>query len=250
LVDYDTTDIAASYDLGRDHGPAYLDLWMRTVGAYAHAPRAILDLGCGTGRFSRALAAHFDAELIGVDPSSKMLEQARRKPGDHRVQYQSGRGEAIPLPDGSVDLVFMSMVLHHVPDPAALARECRRVLRPEGIVFLRGAVREHLAGYPDVPFFPAMVPILERILPPASFVRDTFEAAGFRTLAIDVIRQEVAPSFDAYAAKIATRADSVIASLEPADFDAGMAALRAHAARTPGVAVLEPIDVFVFRADG
>ena len=247
-MDYDTTDIAATYDLGRDHGPAYLDLWMRTVGAYVRAPRAILDLGCGTGRFSSALAAHFDAELIGVEPSTKMLEQARRKPADRRVRFESGRGEAIPLPDGSIDLVFMSMVFHHVSDPALLARECHRVLRRDGIAFLRGCVREQFANLPDVPFFPAMVPILERVLSPASFVRDTFEAAGFRTLAIDVIRQEVAPSFDAYAAKIATRADSVIASLEPADFEAGMTALRAHAARNPGVAVFEPVDVFVFRS--
>jgi len=247
-MDYDTTDIAATYDLGRDHGPAYLDLWMRTLGAYVHAPRAILDLGCGTGRFSNALAAHFDAELIGVEPSTKMLEQARRKPADRRVRYESGRGEAIPLPDSSIDLVFMSMIFHHVSDPTLLARECHRVLRQDGIAFLRGCVREQLANYPDVPFFPAMVPILERVLPPASFVRDTFEAAGFRTLAIDVIRQEVAPSFDAHVAKIATRADSVIASLEPADFEAGMTALRAHAARSPGVAVLEPVDVFVFRS--
>lgn len=247
-MDYDATDIAAAYDLGRDHGPAYLDLWMRTVGAYVHAPRAILDLGCGTGRFSNALAAHFDAELVGVEPSTRMLEQARRKPADRRVRYESGRGEAIPLPDGSIDLVFMSMMFHHVSDPALVARECRRVVRHDGIAFMRGAVREHLAGYPDVPFFPAMVPILERVLPPASFVRETFEAAGFRTRAIDVIRQQVAPSFEAYADKIATRADSVIASLEPADFEAGMAALRAHAARNPGVAVFEPVDVFVFRA--
>jgi SAM-dependent methyltransferase len=96
-VDYDATDIPAVYDLGRDHGPAFLDLWMRTVAAHVRAPRTILDLGCGTGRFSNALAAHFDADVIGVDPSAKMLEQARRKPVDRRVRYQSGRGEAIPL---------------------------------------------------------------------------------------------------------------------------------------------------------
>ena len=52
----------------------------------------------------------------------------------------------------------------------------------------------------------------------------------------------------AYVAKIAMRADSVSASLEPADFEAGMTALRAHAARNPGIAVLEPVAVFVFRS--
>jgi len=247
-VDYDVTDIATVYDLGRSHGPAVLDLWMRAVEAHIRAPNRILDLGCGTGRFSSALAAHFDTEVIGIDPSAKMLEQARAKPADRRVRYERGRGEAIPLPDGSVDLVFMSMIFHHVSDPALVARECRRVLRHGGCVFMRGGTREQIASYPYVPFIPATVPLLEQVLTPTSFVRDMFEAAGFRTLAIELVRQEVAPSFEAYAAKLATRADSVIAMLAPADLEVGIAALRAHAVRNPDLAVFEPIDVFVFRA--
>src|SRR5262245_15549980 len=220
---------------------------MRAIEAHVHAPNGILDLGCGTGRFSNALAAHFDTEVIGVDPSAKMLEQARGKPTDRRVRYASGRGEAIPLPDRSVDLVFMSMIFHHVSDPALVARECWRVLRHEGCVFMRGGTREQIMRYPYVPCIPATVPLLEQVLTPSSFVRDVFEAAGFGTQSIEIVQQEVAPSLEAYADKLATRADSVIAALAPADFEAGIAALRAHAARNPPAAVCEPIDVFVFR---
>jgi ubiquinone/menaquinone biosynthesis C-methylase UbiE len=247
-MDYDATDIAAAYDLGRSHGPAVLELWMRAIGAHVAAPKGILDLGCGTGRFSNALAAHFDTEVIAVDPSTKMLEQAREKPTDRRVRYESGRGEAIPLADASVDLVFISMSFHHVSDPPLVGRECRRVLRHGGCVFLRGGTSEQIASYPYVPFIPATLPLLERVLTPASFVRGVFEAAGFQTLSTELVWQEVAPSFQAYADKLATRADSIIAALAPADFEAGMAALRAHGARNPGLAVTEPIDVFVFGA--
>src|SRR5687767_7917728 len=111
-MDYDTTDIPVAYDRGRDHGPEVLRLWMDVVSSYAGKQRitTILDLGCGTGRFSEALAAHFDAEVVGVDPSKKMLEQARGKLLDRRVLYEFGRGEAIPLPSNSVDLIFMSMI--------------------------------------------------------------------------------------------------------------------------------------------
>lgn len=247
-MDYDATDIASAYDLGSDHGPEVLEMWMRAVGAHVAAPDGILDLGCGTGRFSNALAEHFATAVIAVDPSAKMLEQARRKPADRRVRYQPGRGEAIPLPDAAVDLVFMSMIFHHVSDPPRVAHECRRVLRPGGYVFMRGGTSEQIANYPYVAFIPATVPLLERLLTPTSFVREMFEAAGFQTVSIERVRQQVAPSFEAYAAKLATRADSVIASLAPADFEAGMAALREHGVRNPDVAVLEPIDVFVFRA--
>src|SRR5688572_32670683 len=74
MTDYDQTDIPAGYDRARDHGPEVLDLWMHTIATHleGHSISHILDLGCGTGRFSEALAARFNAEVIGLDPSQKM----------------------------------------------------------------------------------------------------------------------------------------------------------------------------------
>jgi ubiquinone/menaquinone biosynthesis C-methylase UbiE len=248
-MDYDATDIAANYDLGRSHGPEVLDLWTSTVSSYLGGQEIanILDLGCGTGRFSNALAVHFDAEVIGLDPSIKMLEQARSKQPGQRVRFEIGRGESIPLPDNSVDLIFMSMIFHHFDDPALAARECRRVLRAEGTAFLRAGVRERISSYPYVDFFPGSVSVLEQLLPMCTEVCQVFEAAGFRTIANDVVTQEVAPSFQRYTEKLAAGADSVLARLSQSDFDLGMEALRAHAARVADQAVFEPIDVFVFR---
>ena len=119
-MDYDSTTIPAGYDLTRNHTPEVLDLWMNTIASRAGrgAIRAVLDLGCGTGRFSQALASRFVADVVGIDPSAKMLEQARSKPHSFRLRYVMGRGEQIPLRSCSVDLVFMSMVFHHFNSPA------------------------------------------------------------------------------------------------------------------------------------
>jgi cyclopropane fatty-acyl-phospholipid synthase-like methyltransferase len=70
-MNYDLTDIPAGYDRARDHGPAMLALWMNHIDRHiALSPRpTILDLGCGTGRFADALAAHFEAMILGLDPS-------------------------------------------------------------------------------------------------------------------------------------------------------------------------------------
>ena len=188
-MDYDTTDIPVAYDRGRDHGPEVLHLWMNVVSSYVEKLRinAVLDLGCGTGRFSESLAAHFDAEVVGIDPSKKMLAQARRKLRDRRVRYEHGRGEAIPLPNNSVDLTFMSMIFHHLDDPILAARECRRVLRDGGTAFLRAGTRERISSYPYVDFFPESHPILEDCLPTSAFIREVFESAGFKTITSDVI---------------------------------------------------------------
>ena len=248
-MDYDTTDLAAGYDRGRSHGPEVLNLWMNTVSEYLEecALNTILDLGCGTGRFSNALAEHFDAKVIGIDPSMKMLEKARMKQPDARVRYQHGSAEAIPLADDSVDLIFMSMIFHHFDNPTLAARECRRVLRDGGTAFLRAGSRERISSYPYVEFFPASRPILEQCLPGSMEVSRVFEAAGFRTVSVEVVTQEIAPNLEIYADKLSAGGDSVLASLSQRDFETGIAALRAQAALVESHAVSEPIDVFVFR---
>src|SRR5688572_4487507 len=116
-----------------------LFLWMRALLGHvdAQSVERILDLGCGTGRFSEALAGSFGADVLGVDPSTKMLERARNKCRDARVRYLRGQAEAIPLQSGSVDVVFISMSFHHFSNRALAARECRRVLRASGSVFVR-----------------------------------------------------------------------------------------------------------------
>ena len=248
-MDYDATDIPAAYDRGRDHGPELLELWMNVIASYVQNQRlhTILDLGCGTGRFSESLAAHFDAEVIGIDPSKKMLEQAQNKLRDHRVRYQLGRAEAIPIENKSVDLIFSSMTFHHFDDPMLAARECRRVLRDQSAVILRTGIRERIPSYPYVEFFPESLPIMEDYIPSSAFVREVFLAAGFSTVSCDLVTQQIAPDYVSYVDKLAAGADSVLAQLSASDFQAGLEAIRAYAARAGNKPVCEPIDVFVIR---
>lgn len=250
MTDYDSTSIPAGYDRGRDHGPENLALWMREIVARleGRAVGRVLDLGCGTGRFSGALAAQFDAEVVGLDPSAKMLEVARRKSHGNRVGFCRGRAEALPISSREIDLVFMSMSYHHFSEPVAAARECRRVLRPGGTVMLRTGTRERSAAYPYVRFFPMIPPILERMLPDHPELRETFGAAGLELISSDVVRQTIAPDWLAYADKLAAGGDSALARLDRADFDAGIEAVRRYGDRGDGGPVIEEIDVLVFRA--
>src|SRR5215210_801923 len=90
----------------------------------------VLDLGCGAGRFVAALR-EAGADAVGVELAEAALERARRNvPGAEL--HALGPGGTIPLEDASVDLVWCSEVLEHVPDTAGLLSEARRVLRTGG----------------------------------------------------------------------------------------------------------------------
>ena len=81
-MDYDQAEIAAFYDKARALAPETARLWQDLLSVYVDRPATslIVDLGCGTGRFSQLLAEHFGVEVIGIDPSQKMLDQAPQKP--------------------------------------------------------------------------------------------------------------------------------------------------------------------------
>jgi SAM-dependent methyltransferase len=88
-----------------------------------------LDIGCGTGHSSIALAAYCQ-RVYGVDPSSAMLRQATTDP---RVTYLEGAAERIPLPDRSVDVLTFAGSLFYA-DTEVAAAEVRRVCRGGGVI--------------------------------------------------------------------------------------------------------------------
>ncbi len=252
-MDYDKTGIAGSYDLGRGYSSKVLRQWLDVIST--HIPKDvvsdIVDLGCGTGRYSEALAAHFGANLVGIDPSEKMLEQARTKLSRDDVVYRRGFGEALPMADASADMIFMSMVLHHLEDPDQVARECHRVLRPGGYVCLRASTTDTIELIPYVEFFAGSRAILKKRLTSIRRTRAIFESAHFSTVLYDTISQAVATDWIAYADKLSHRVDSILASLPNNDFQRGLAALRAYAEQAdPNMPVIEEIDFFVFRQLG
>jgi ArsR family transcriptional regulator len=98
----------------------------------------VADLGTGTGRMLAGLLERA-AQVIAVDASPVLLEQARRRVQTERldgVDLRLGDLEHLPLSDGEVDTVVANMVLHHAPEPARALLEIRRVLCPGGTVLL------------------------------------------------------------------------------------------------------------------
>src|SRR6266545_4577279 len=145
--------MAAVYDAGRDRSLDQRRAWREALGRHlpppCGCPGAVLDLGAGTGQWARALTTWFGVPVVAVEPSAGMRAAAESKHLD-RVHVVGGRGEAIPLRSGAVPAAWLSLMLHHLDDPAACAMELHRVLCDHGQVRLRAdTVLRHL---PDAEF--------------------------------------------------------------------------------------------------
>jgi ubiquinone/menaquinone biosynthesis C-methylase UbiE len=249
-MDYDKTEIPTSYDRARALAPETRRLWQGLLSVHISCAEMslVIDLGCGTGRFSELLAAHFGVQVIGIDPSLKMLNQARRKLTSDNVVYCQGLAEALPFRDGCADLVFMSMVYHHFADPPAVAKECHRVLRQGGYACIRSGTRE--SDFPQRHFFPLRA-LIGSDLPSRRDIQAVFAVGGFTPVVHQVVTQVTAANWPSFVEKSALRADSFLARLSDDDFRQGMAALRTHGdAINQDDAVTEEIDWFVFTRHG
>ncbi len=137
--------------------------------------QTVLDLGCGGGFMSEALAAR-GAKVIGVDVSRGAIAIAKRHAasGGLAIRYLVASGEDLPLPDASVDCVVCVDVLEHVRSLDRVLNEIRRVLRPGGVFLFDTINRTRVARFVIVLCGERLL----RLLP-----RGTHDPAGFIALA-------------------------------------------------------------------
>jgi SAM-dependent methyltransferase len=94
----------------------------------------VLEVGCGTGVLTRMLARLPEVDRVtGVDPAPLLLEKAREFARNlNNITFQDADGRALPVADGTFDVVVFDSTLSHVPGPEQALAEAFRVLRPMG----------------------------------------------------------------------------------------------------------------------
>lgn len=138
---------------------------------------AILEVGCGTGNYVRAIVRRFPCVAYGLDPSAAMLTHARMATAS--VVWIQGRAEQMGIADATLDLIYSVDVIHHVSDRGAYYREVARTLKPGGQVctvtdsaeIIRQ--REILSGY-----FPETVEVELARYPRVAQLQAAMTAAG------------------------------------------------------------------------
>ena len=112
----------------------------RSLLGFVHPDARVVDLGCGIGRVLRPLAAHCK-EIVGVDISSEMLEEAQGYlSGVGNAQLLRTPGRTLPgIEDASVDFLYSLLCLIHVDRRSTFRYlgEIKRVLQPNGVAYLQ-----------------------------------------------------------------------------------------------------------------
>ena len=168
---------ARIYDVLRPTDAAWWDAFAAMVELGDLRGRRVLDVGCGTGRLLAALVAEAHTKAWGVDGNAEMVAVARETlPAG--IGVRQGKAERLPFRDGWFDRVTMSLVLHLVDRPLALA-EARRVVPDDGRLVISTFHPDHFATYWLQPFFPSIRAIDEERFPNPSTMEAELTAAGF-----------------------------------------------------------------------
>jgi SAM-dependent methyltransferase len=109
----------------------------------------IIDVGCGTGSLTFALARAADlGEIAAIDYSPVFVEEAIQRNSDPRIKIRQADACDLPFEDGAFDRSLALLVLHFVPEAGKAVAEMRRVVRQGGVV--AAAVWDHLGGMPGM----------------------------------------------------------------------------------------------------
>ena len=185
------------------------------------AGRRVLDIGCGTGRASEALAAR-GSRVWGVEPEPEMAALARRRVSTVKV----APAERLPFKDGWFDRALMWLVVHLVDRPQAFA-EAARVLAEDGRLAIGTFHPEHFERYWLKPFFPSLEAIDKSRFPTPDELQSELSAA-FERVELHRLTQTASVSRETAIERVRRRFISPLQLLDQQELDEGLRRMEAE----------------------
>jgi ubiquinone/menaquinone biosynthesis C-methylase UbiE len=226
----DYSEIAQVYDAARTSDKPHVEWWLSKLAeAGGLGPgRRLLDLGCGTGRWTIPLVERTGCEAVGVDNSPEMLAKARAKDGSQRVTWVLGDVLAPPVAPGGFDCALMSLTLHHLDEPLAAFRAAYDALRAGGMLLVRQGTLEDIVDDPAHRFFPEAITVDRKRTPLRAEVKAWLTEAGFERVTAEVARQRMHNSAEEWLLEAEPRVCSVFRLMSDEAYARGLARLREH----------------------
>jgi ubiquinone/menaquinone biosynthesis C-methylase UbiE len=231
----DYSKIASCYDKGRNLSEQNINLWLDIVARRSGAREGsrLLDLGCGTGRFTIPMAKNLGYCVTGADYSQEMLDKAREKDSEKVVKWDVQDAQELSYPDESFDLVFMSFLLHHCEDQLRVLRECQRVLTHDGVIIIRHASIEQIRDDVAHIFFPETLAIDEARIFSVEKIEKDLKEAGFTNITSEEIIQKTFTSGNAHLNVILLKNTSVLTMIPQEAYERGVSRLKKYIKEKP-----------------
>jgi 2-polyprenyl-3-methyl-5-hydroxy-6-metoxy-1,4-benzoquinol methylase len=132
---YDNPTFFEKYSSLRDTGVTYNDFVEQPAIKSLISSlegKSVLDLGCGDGGFAKYCINHGATNVLGVDISSNMINQAREENRRENIKYLCMPIEDLVLPTEKYDLIVSSLVIHYIEDYPALLKKVNGLLHKNG----------------------------------------------------------------------------------------------------------------------
>ncbi|HPT90130.1 MAG TPA: methyltransferase domain-containing protein [Acetivibrio sp.] len=144
-------EISEKYDNVRSENKSVIDSFIKEL-KITNSTR-ILDFGCGTGNYANTLQRLTQAQVYGVEPSGGMRAKAIAK--NPSITFVKGNHESIPFEDNYFDFVYMTDVIHHIPDVRRMFAEIGRVTKSGGSLCIVTQSHNQIDNRFYVKYFPS-----------------------------------------------------------------------------------------------
>jgi SAM-dependent methyltransferase len=221
--------VATAFKAVREIPHSGLTAWREALGRYLEPGMTVVDIGAGTGAYASAFTGWFGVDVVAVEPSDAMRSHI-----PSGIRALAGNATELPLPEDSADAAWLSLVIHHIPDLEAAAREIRRVLRPGAPVLLRQGFPGRVDGIELIKWFPETTRVVSTLLT-LDETCAAFAAAGFGCETVERVREVPGDNLEELLGQLnALRAaDTTLRALSDEEFERGKERIAAADAATP-----------------
>lgn len=229
----DYSKIAKDYDKVR---PMPAEIWLSKIIEHGkiEANCAVLDVGCGTGRFPLGISTAKSPMVCALEPSIQMLKQAVAKDKPRKILWVRGDGRKLPFRDDFFNCTYMTLVIHHIENKEKALREIYRSLTKDGICVImtnsHSRMKKHV-----IHDFPGVTAIDLKRFPSVPTLKKTMMKIGFRDVHYHVVKhdEEYMPT-DEYLERVKNKYISTLTLLSEEAFQRGFRIFQRRVRRKYG----------------
>ena len=218
-IDYDS--VSKVYDQVRIGDP---EMILHLLEEFSpHSGSLVLDVGCGTANNTLLFQKSTGAQIVGLDLSGGMLTEATFKAD--LISLVQAPADMMPFQSNSFDIVFMTEVIHHLPDAASVIHEMSRVLAG-GLMCIVTQSHEQIEKRMTSRFFPATVAIDKARYPDIPEIERHMKSAGLESIWSKQYKFSPVILGEEYLDTVSRKGYSMLHKIPENDYQEGLKALR------------------------